>query len=271
LILAEIRDRHGFCSRNRRGAARVSPQEVLMNRLSRMLSIAAASAALMSAPAAHAALIVVDTSYDLGSSALHVNYDAVNGLDWYTSLPIALGSQTVAAGDQLRVNVVFRDATTMAGQTILLDQMGLGGATAAPSTFGSPSSTAGGHLFGPSLTLFGSASLQGASITPSVALGTLAGDYTGNAASTSCLLGACDYGVIFPDLIDGMAMIGLSGFSVLFGTTGSGAGSISDLQFNLIAPTITVVSQAVPEPGALALAALALAAAGMARARRPHA
>jgi hypothetical protein len=241
-----------------------------MSKLCRMLSSAAACAALMSATAAHAALVVVDTSYDLSSSALHVNYDAVNGLDWYTSLPIALGSLTLGAGDQLRVNVVFQDATTLAGQTILLDQMGLGGATSAPSTFGTPSMTAGTHAFGPSLSLYGSASLLGALITPTVASGTLAGDYTGATGSTSCQSNVCDYGVIFPDLIDGMALIGLSGFSVLFGTGGSGAGSLSAFQFNMIAPTITV-AQAVPEPGALALVALALVAAGVARGRRPSA
>lgn len=237
-----------------------------MNRLCRVLS-AAACAALMSPPSAHAALVVVNTSYDLTSSALHVDHDAVNGLDWYNSLAINLGSLTLSAGDQLRVNVVFQDATTLANQTILLDQMGLGGATSAPSTFGSPSSIAGGHLFGPSLTLLGSASLLGATITPTVASGTLAGDYTGMSSNTSCNGNICNYGVIFPDLIDGGTIIGLSGFSVLFGTAGSGPGNISAFHFNMIAPTITV-PQTVPEPGTLALVTLALAA-GIARVRRP--
>lgn len=231
-----------------------------------MVATSAACLSLLAGRGAEAALVTVNVAYDLSASALHVNYDGVNGLDWYTSLPISLGSVSLSAGDQLRVNVGFQNATTLAGQTILLDQMGLGAATNAPTTFGSPASPAGSHFFGPSLSLFGTGTVATGVVTPSVAAGALSAGYTG-ATSGTCSAGTCNYGVIFQDLIDGNTTISLSGFSVLFGAAGL-ASSFSALQFNLIAPAITV-SAGVPEPPTplLVLGAL-LALAGSAGRRR---
>jgi hypothetical protein len=171
----------------------------------------------------------------------------------------------------LRVNVTFRNATTLAGQIILLDQMGLGAATNAPTTFGTPAGVtgnpAGSHFFGPSLSLFGTGSVTTGTVTPTVASGLLSAGYTG-ATTGSCVLGSCHYGVIFQDLIDGNVTISLSGFSVLFGAISS-TSSFSSLQFNLIAPAITVNAGAVPEPPTLLLVLGALlVAAGLAGQRR---
>lgn len=236
-----------------------------------MVAMSAVCLSLLAGRGAQAALVTVNANYDLASSALHVNYDAVNGLDWYTSLPIGLGGVGLLAGDQLRVNVTFRNATTLAGQTILLDQMGLGFPTNAPTTFGTPAgvtgNTPGSHFFGPSLSLFGTGSVTTGTVTPTVASGLLSAGYTG-ATTGSCVLGSCNYGVIFQDLIDGNVTIGLSGFSVLFGAAGTG-GNFSSLQFNLIAPAITVNAGAVPEPPTLLLVLGALlVAAGLAGQRR---
>lgn len=230
------------------------------------LAISAASFCLLTSQGASAALIEVSVNYDLTLSALHVNYDPVNGLDWYTSLPIGLGAVSLGAGDQLKVNVAFRDATTLGSQTMLLDQAGLGAAQNAPTTFGSPASPAGSHSFGPSLSLFGTGAVASGVVTPTVVSGVLSPGYTG-ATTGACAAGACNYGVIFQDLIDGNVTIGLSGFSVLFGAASTG-GDFSSLQFNLIAPAITVANR-VPEPSTMLLVLGALlATAGLAGTRR---
>jgi hypothetical protein len=208
---------------------------------------------------------VVNINYDLTASALHVNYDTSNGLDWYTSLPLALGGINVAAGDSLTVVVSFRNTVTNASQTLLLDQMGLGAATNAPATFGTPSAVNTGvhgtHNFGPSLTLVGSSNLVAGSadIDPTIASSALSAVYTGVTSST-CSSGTCNYLVVFPDLIDGFTTIGISGFSVTFGAV-SATTQYNSLAFNLIAPQISVL-QAAPEPGSAALLLAALAAAG---------
>jgi hypothetical protein len=143
-----------------------------------MVAISGVCLSLLAGRGAEAALVTVNADYDLVASALNPNYDNVNGLDWYTSLPIDLGTVNLVGGDQLRVNVTFRNATTLAGQTILLDQMGLGGAQNAPATFGSPAgvtgNAAGSHFFGPSLSLFGTGSVT-TDQTPTVASGLLSG------------------------------------------------------------------------------------------------
>lgn len=41
---------------------------------------------------------VVSIDYDLTASALHDDYDTVNGRDWYTSLPLMLGGVSVGPG-----------------------------------------------------------------------------------------------------------------------------------------------------------------------------
>ncbi len=237
-----------------------------------MVAISGVCLSLLAGRGAEAALVTVNADYDLVASALNPNYDNVNGLDWYTSLPIDLGTVNLVGGDQLRVNVTFRNATTLAGQTILLDQMGLGGAQNAPATFGSPAgvtgNAAGSHFFGPSLSLFGTGSVTTGTVTPTVASGLLSGGYTGGLPIGSCAAGSCNYGAIFQDLIDGNVTIGLSGFSVLFGAAGA-AGTFTSLQFNLIAPAITVNAGVVPEPRTLLLVLGALlAAAGLAGQRR---
>jgi hypothetical protein len=234
-------------------------------------TMAAAAGLLLTAGAAtHAAVVNVD--YDLSSSALHNDYDDVNGLDWYTSLPIALGGATVTPADpSLTVNVSFRSATNLT-QILTLDQMGLGGLQNAPSTFGSPSFLGSGvhgdHGFGPSLTLVGNASLLAgtATLTPSVFTGSLSPAYTG-AASGICTSGTCDYGILFPDLIDGDTTIGLSGFSVTFalGVPG-GPAALNSLAFNVIAPEISVTQ--IPEPQTVVLMLAGLVAIGAAKVHR---
>jgi hypothetical protein len=239
-----------------------------------MAASVAACMALFGGASAQAADVQV--SYDLTSSALHVDYDEVNGLDWYTSLPLDLGGVTLTAGDPtLTVNVTFRSATNVP-QVLLLDQMGLGGAQNAPTTFGSPSfigsGVAGGHGFGPSLVLAGSGLQAGtATLVPTVYSGALNGTFTGGLFGACGSAASCDYGVLFPDLIDGNTTIGLSGFSVTFdlGPLGSPA-QVNVLSFNVIAPAIAVLQ--VPEPGSVALMLAGLGAVGaLARRRRGRA
>lgn len=209
--------------------------------------------------------VTVDLDYDLTSSALHTDYDSVNGLDWYTSLPMALGGTMLTPTDTtLVVNVTFRSASSLP-QLLILDQMGLGGAQNAPATFGSPSfigsGVDGGHGFGPSLTLVGGASLtsSNAVIVPTVHSGTLAAGFTGGVSGTCSGAGSatCDYGVLLPDLIDGATTMALSGFSVTFSFSSLAAPAAADfLTFNAIAPGITVAQ--VPEPHTVALMTLGL-------------
>lgn len=209
----------------------------------------------------------MDIDYDLASSALHVDYDEVNGLDWYTSLPLGLtGLQVSPADPTLTVNVRFRSAGNLP-QVLLLDQMGLGGAQNAPVTFASPSfigsGVAGGHGFGPSLVLAAASALSAgtATLTPTVFSGALSPGFTG-ATSGTCPMGTtCDYGVLFPDMIDGATTIGLSGFSVTFSFAAQAdAAALNALSFNVIAPGITVLQ--VPEPATLSLMLGGLAALG---------
>jgi len=80
-----------------------------------MVAISGVCLSLLAGRGAEAALVTVNADYDLVASALNPNYDNVNGLDWYTSLPIDLGTVNLVGGDQLRVNVTFRNATTLAG------------------------------------------------------------------------------------------------------------------------------------------------------------
>lgn len=237
----------------------------------RMAASVAASLAVFGGSASQAADVQV--FYDLDSSALHVDFDSVNGLDWYTSLPLNLGSVTITPGDpMLTVNVVFRSATNLP-QLLLLDQAGLGGAQNAPTTFGSPSfigsGVDGGHGFGPSFTLFGSGLQAGtASLTPTVFSGALNATFTGSGIASFCgSSSSCDYGVVFPDLIDGDVTIALSGFSVTFnlGPLGSDA-TATGLTFNTIAPEISVAT--IPEPATLALMLAGLGAVGAAGRRR---
>ena len=151
----------------------------------------AACMAMFSGAASQAA--VVNLNYDLSSSALHSDYDSVNGLDWYTSLPLALGGVTLTPSDtSLTVNVSFLSATNLT-QVLLLDQRGLGGLQNAPSTFGSPSfigsGVEGGHGFGPSFTLVGTSLPAGtATLTPTVFSGTLSAAFTGG-TSSACVAG----------------------------------------------------------------------------------
>lgn len=235
----------------------------------------AACVALWASPAAQA--VSVNVTYDLSSSALHSNYDSVNGLDWYTSLPMALGGTMLTPSDStLVVNVTFRSASNLP-QWLILDQMGLGGAQNAPATFASPSfigsGVEGGHGFGPSFTLVGGSSLVSGSavLVPTVQSGTLGPGFTGaiTGACTGAGTATCDYGAVLPDLIDGNTTIALSGFSVTFDFASIAAPAQADfLSFNAIAPTITVAQ--VPEPHTVGLMTLGLLALGGLARRRRH-
>jgi hypothetical protein len=227
----------------------------------------AAALAMLGGSASQAADVQV--FYDLTSSALHVDFDSVNGLDWYTSLPLNLGTVTLTPGDpMLTVNVVFRSATNLP-QLLMLDQAGLGGAQNAPSTFGSPSLTGGGHAFGPSFTLFGSGLQAGtATLAPTVFSGALNATFTGSGIFSFCgSSNSCDYGAVFPDLIDGDVTIALSGFSVTFNLGPLGAdATATGLTFNAIAPEISVAT--IPEPATMGLMLAGLGALGAAARRR---
>jgi len=242
-----------------------------MSKILARMSTAVAAVLLMTAgPSVYALDVNVD--YDLSSSTLHKNYDHVNGLDWYTSLPLDLGGVTVTEGDIAlnTVKVRFRSATNMT-QILTVDQIGQSGLENAPSTFGSPSFIGSGvhgdHGFGPSITLVGDKQLKGgfAVVWPTVFDGRLSWTYTGGTPA-ACTGGTCDFGVILHDLIDGDASMGLTGFWVTFFLDIAGKQTALDaLTFNVIAPEISVTQ--IPEPATVVLMLAGLAALGVAKVR----
>ena len=71
-----------------------------------------------------------------------------------------------------------------------------------------------------------------------------------------------------PDLLDGLAVLSLSGFTVNFGFGVARPTTFNTFEFNLISPSLTYTTTRVPEPGTAALMPGGLAAAAACRRRR---
>ncbi len=79
-----------------------------------MVAISGVCLSLLAGRGAEAALVTVNADYDLVASALNPNYDNVNGLDWYTSLPIDLGTLAELDDAARRVDTALPPLSTLA-------------------------------------------------------------------------------------------------------------------------------------------------------------